>query len=653
MGRILVVDSRPNDRRHLVDLLGSAGHRFVHASDGVEALSLARSEQPDLVITEVRLSGMNIHEFVRQLRADPLLRSVPLIFHAERYDPEALILARECRVPLLNPLAEPESVLRAVDAARHHAAHIAFHSEHGRWSDSLPREQSTPHDRLAVWLDAGQRLAFEANGMRILERACQAARDLLQADNAGIGIVTSDRRIFDPYFVCGPDTSTARLPLSPRIHFFRPLLMDGRSIRKGDLTVETSTIHFLNHQPDARSFLAVPIHTGSQLYGLLWLTKKMNSEEFSEGDEQLAGRFGSLIGLAWENAQRRESVDRYRQLVEAAPVTIFIEVQGRFTFVNEAGAKLFGVNDANELLGQPVLEHFHPENRAAMAERLRTMHQEQQRSGMAEERVLRPNGVVIDVELVATPFTFEGKPAAQVVLRNVTERKRLERARIHYTQRLQTLSHRLIATQETERRHIARELHDEIGQALTAVKLNLESMQRVPAPAELLVRLEDDIALLDRTLQQVRDLSLNLRPSLLDDLGLLPALRWYMDRQAQRGGLRAHLHGQLPEMRLPPEIEITCFRVAQEALTNVLRYAQARQVRVEVCRERGELHMVIQDDGVGFDVKEALERAARGDSLGLLGMQERVLQVAGQIDIESVRHQGTTIRLRIPLASQP
>jgi signal transduction histidine kinase len=216
-------------------------------------------------------------------------------------------------------------------------------------------------------------------------------------------------------------------------------------------------------------------------------------------------------------------------------------------------------------------------------------------------------------------------------------------------ERLEALSHRLLAAQETERRRLARELHDEIGQTLSMVKIDLQAMQHLAAAAALEAYLVESIAIVERALQQVRSLSVELRPSLLDDLGLVPALRWYIDRQAQRAGLVANFVADSLAARLPAELETACFRVAQEALTNVLRYAQARRLEVELRRHEAELELVIRDDGVGFDVPAALARATGGASLGLLGMQERALLVGGQLEIESRLGQGTEIRASFPL----
>jgi len=211
-------------------------------------------------------------------------------------------------------------------------------------------------------------------------------------------------------------------------------------------------------------------------------------------------------------------------------------------------------------------------------------------------------------------------------------------------ERLQTLSRRLAQVQETERSSIARELHDEIGQSLTVMKINLQAMQHSPEGSALAPGLAESINAVERTLQKVRNLSLDLRPSLLDDLGLVPALRWYADRQAQRAEFTAHFSADLPETRLPPEIETTCFRIAQEALTNVMRHAQAQHVYVELQQHDGMLQLSVRDDGVGFDVEAALERAIHGASLGLLGMDERAQLAGGRLEISSTLGHGTEVR---------
>ena len=217
--------------------------------------------------------------------------------------------------------------------------------------------------------------------------------------------------------------------------------------------------------------------------------------------------------------------------------------------------------------------------------------------------------------------------------------------------RLQTVSSHLLEVQEKERRHLARELHDEIGQALTAVKINLQMLQRLPDMGAAAGRLDDSLAMLNRILEGVRQLSLDLRPSLLDDLGLAVALRWYVDAQAERAGLTSEVvTGALPD-DLPTDTATTCFRIVQEALTNVVRHARATRVWVTLERADAGLTVSITDDGIGFDVTTARQRALAGESLGILGLEERVDLAGGRSSIESAPGGGTTVRAWLPLSA--
>jgi signal transduction histidine kinase len=215
--------------------------------------------------------------------------------------------------------------------------------------------------------------------------------------------------------------------------------------------------------------------------------------------------------------------------------------------------------------------------------------------------------------------------------------------------RLQALSRRLMEVREAEDRRLAAELHDEIGQLITALRMSLEALH-ASAPADVQSRAKECIALVDEALSRVRNLSLSLRPSILDDLGLAAALRWHVGREAARGGLTAHVDVvELEDVRFAPHLEVTCFRIAQEAVTNTLRHAAAREIRVRLRRRPlGVLEMSVSDDGVGFDVAAARGHARSGGSVGLLGMEERAALVSGHIEISSSPGEGTLIVAFLP-----
>jgi signal transduction histidine kinase len=215
-------------------------------------------------------------------------------------------------------------------------------------------------------------------------------------------------------------------------------------------------------------------------------------------------------------------------------------------------------------------------------------------------------------------------------------------------ERLEALSRRLLEVQEAEQRRLARELHDEMGAALSAVKMEIQALGRRPELAPATRDLDRTVTAVDGLLQRVRQVSLDLRPSLLDDYGLEPALRWYVDRQSQRSRVDIRIVSDVGDLRLPTGVETACYRVAQAGITNALRHAAASRITVELHLAGDDLKLIVRDDGAGFDVAAARNRARRGESLGLLAMEERAGLVGGTLEIESVPGHGTELRASFP-----
>ena len=237
--------------------------------------------------------------------------------------------------------------------------------------------------------------------------------------------------------------------------------------------------------------------------------------------------------------------------------------------------------------------------------------------------------------------------------REIAERKRAEEEVTKHRRDLQSLSAQLINAQEAERKRISQELHDEMGQALTAMSINLAAIEKeLPPELSPMIRerLAETSSLADQTLEQVRELSLDLRPSMLDDLGLLPTLRWYVNRYAKRLDIEVEFEAIDFEERLAAEVETALYRVVQEALTNAARHAQANRVRIRLEREESTVAGFIEDDGQGFDVEEVAGRETSERGAGLLGIRERVASLGGRFRIQSRPGQGTRLSLEIPIA---
>lgn len=339
----------------------------------------------------------------------------------------------------------------------------------------------------------------------------------------------------------------------------------------------------------------------------------------------------------------RESEERYRELFENAKDAIYVhDLSGRYTSVNLAAQRLSGFT-REEILGKHFSNFVAPRDlKYARTNLCRKLDEENET--IYEVDLISRNGRRIPVE-VSSRLIYKNGVAVGVqgTARDVTERKLVQDA-------LSTYSQRLLEIQEAEKQNIARELQEQIGRILTDLRTNLQSIQRSYGADESVPRLDESIGIVDEALERVRELSIELRPSLLDDLGLSAALRWYVDRYSQRTGIIAEvLNGFKDGSRLPRELETACFRITQEALTNVARHAHAVSVSVQLERYRERMLLTIKDDGVGFDIANLRKSAAAASALGLRGMEERALAVGGYIEIDSGSGRGTRIRATFPI----
>jgi PAS domain S-box-containing protein len=336
---------------------------------------------------------------------------------------------------------------------------------------------------------------------------------------------------------------------------------------------------------------------------------------------------------------------RYKILVEQIPAVVFLAFLDKGigeAYVSPQIEAMLGFTQ-EEWLNDPVrwYKHIHPDDKARWSieaaqmflsgEPLKSVYRVMARDGRViwfhcEAKMVRDND--------GHPWFIHG------VAFDITELKQVEQTQRDYAERLQVLSRRLMQVQETERRYIARELHDEIGQALTGLKLTLEMTLRLP-PEQVKTSLVEALALVNELVARARNLSLDLRPAMLDDLGLLPALLWHIGHFMKQTQLRVTFkHAGLEGRRFRPEVETAAYRITQEALTNVAKHARVDEATVRVWLDQDTLGLQIEDHGAGFDPEMAL---AADNTSGLAGMRERAILSGGQLTVES--HFGVGSRL--------
>ena len=263
---------------------------------------------------------------------------------------------------------------------------------------------------------------------------------------------------------------------------------------------------------------------------------------------------------------------------------------------------------------------------------------------------LRRNGEEFPIDASISQITESGTRYYTVILRDVTARVEAEDALRRSRNELRELGAAAHMTREQEKSRIARELHDELGQALTMLQMDVAWFrEKIPADAPGFAgKLDRMEGLLKRTIAATRRIASDLRPLVLDDLGLVPALEWLVQNFAQRTGVPCALAVDDPQLELPGEQSTAVFRVVQESLTNIAKHAQASKAKVELSRDGGTLTVCIEDDGVGF----ATDAPRKPGSLGLFGLRERASLLSGDATIVSAPGTGTRVQLRLPLAAE-
>lgn len=333
-------------------------------------------------------------------------------------------------------------------------------------------------------------------------------------------------------------------------------------------------------------------------------------------------------------------------LFDLAPVPTWVTEGERVVFANHACMALFGVSDPQDIVGKSMYTLLHHASHDAVRLALADVLCRNERVSTMTERIQRPDGTHRDVFIAMAALPDHGGTTAQMAITDITtqtqEFEEMERSQ----KRMRALSNELINAREEERRRIARELHDELGQRLAALKMELSSL--VP---NLKRRAQDGqivamIQMVDETVESVRRMATELRPLMLDDLGLVPAIETLVREFERRTGIGISLNVDEGVHAVSEPVAIATYRVVQEALTNVFRHAQASSAKVDICFEGQALRISVQDNGKGF----AEQSLVKNGSNGLTGMRERAHLIGGQMQIAASDLGGAAVTVWLPIA---
>ncbi|HEV7566541.1 MAG TPA: GAF domain-containing protein [Microbacteriaceae bacterium] len=534
--------------------------------------------------------------------------------------------------------------------------------------------------RLRTLIETGLAINSELSLDGVLQRIVEAAAQVTGAQYAALGVIDPTGTSLERFITHGIDEETRAtigdLPTGRGV--LGALITHASTLRLQDIADDPRSVGFPPGHPAMRTFLGTPIVLRGVAYGNLYLTEKEGGAEFDDEDEELVSLLSAQAAVAIENARLYESattwsrqleslqeissalvgeldlprllqlvVERLRELIDARLVAIALPV------ADGLRVEAIASDEPNELLHQVF-------TRASKAGAV-----------LARGRSERVDAVIDDPEVsqdmarqfgattgLYVPLLARDGPIGIVFAHDRRGRDprftnadlRLaehfgDRASVavDLSRRVQRDSlRRVIEGQELERRRLARELHDETGQALTSVLLGLKAVETAEdAPAALASLRELVVA----TLQDVRRLAVELRPKALDDFGLVAAVERLVETFTEATGISVEFESQLGAERLQPEVETTLYRIVQEALTNIAKHAGARRVSVLLVRRPGLVNALIEDDGHGFGPDEE----AQG-GIGLAGMRERLALLDGRLTIESGPGTGTSLVAEVPLA---
>lgn len=475
---------------------------------------------------------------------------------------------------------------------------------------------------------------------------------VLNTDNMYIALYDNHSETLSfPLWYDQHDRPDDRMPLGKGITAY--VIRQCRSIllKKDDIEDLVKKKLIETHGTSAKIWLGVPLMVGKEILGVVSVQSYMDENAYSDRDLELLEFVSNSVSeviIKRRSAEAlRESEERFRQLNALAPLGVFLtDVDGNCIYVNERWREMSGMN-MRSIRGQGWTQALHEDDRQWVTEKW--YESKAARRGWDEEYRIRnqKTGDVTWVYGLTNPLRGGDGEVTGFIGANVdiTDRKEVEDEIRRYSNELKNLSTHLQNVLENERTRIAREIHDELGQALTALKFDVSWLEKnVPDSQAVDAKFDTVKSLIDVTAKKIQRITSELRPGLLDDLGLAAAIEWQAREFEERTGIKASIHIPEPEIAVDNPRSTAIFRIFQEALTNIARHSQATELKVSLIEGQNTIYLTVIDNGIGIDKSDLEDKSA----FGLMGIKERISFFNGSARISGKQGEGTSIEVSLP-----
>jgi PAS domain S-box-containing protein len=646
--KILIVEDEGIIAKSLKVVLEEFGYEISSiTSSGEEAIKKVKKDKPDLVLMDIMLKGdINGIEAAKKIKSD---FNIPVIYLTAYTDKQILERAK---------ITEPFGYIVKPFENRELCSTI----EIALYKNQMEKKIDRLNRVLRAIRNVNKLITREKDRNILLQKACAHLIETQGYFSAWVALLDETNKLI----------TTAEAGLGKDFLPMVSLLKHGKlpdcitkALVKTELVVIKDASSICRECPISEKYcskgaLTIRLQSNNKIYGVLSVSIDLSlfplDEELSLFTEVTEDIAFALRNIELEEGQKqaeealRESEERYRTLTEKTIAGIYLVQDGLFKYVNPTFCKIHGYTK-DELVDKfGPLDLVVEEEKEFLKDKIQQRLSGERESDQFSIRIRRKDGEIRFLEVFSSYALYAGKPAVLGTCIDVTETRKANEAIKKSREELRALTAYLQNIREEERIRISREIHDELGHLLTGIKIDIswlkKKLDNIVKPTDpIQAKIDSLLGLTDSVIATTRELSLSLRPGILDDLGIVAAINWEIKRFQEKTGIICTFQSDMAEIAIPEDYTTALFRICQECLTNIARYAHATEMKITLLGKEGNLVLEIEDNGKGIKTEQIRSPL----SLGILGMRERVVGLRGTFSIRGAPGKGTKVKVEVPM----